>query len=157
MKNYLLLPHKYKLFGWILFLTGLAAFTFCYIVYNNLGEGHANLELPFLGWNYSSNGLLISENVQKELFTSAVILGLLIISFSREKREDEYINLLRLQSFQWAILISYGILFVANWVIYGMNFFNFMTYNLLTVLIVFIIKFHVSLFLLNKRELADEK
>ena len=161
MKNYLLLPNKYKVLGWVLFLAAFAAFTFCYQIYPNYlsSSGH-NLEFKTLDWTLSDSGSIssgLAENFQQEFMTSAVIIGLLLISFSREKREDEYIAHLRLQSFQWAILISYGILLVANWVIYGMDFLGFMIYNLLTVLLVFIIKFNFSLYMLTKKGLADEK
>lgn len=159
MKNYLLLPNTYKVYGWILFLVAFAAFTFCYQIYPNLNPGNPTLEFKALDWTYHESAADLGqfENGQKELITSAIIIGLLMISFSREKREDEFISHLRLQSFQWAILISYGILILANWLIYGMNFFSFMIYNMLTVLIVFIIKFNLSLYMVNKRALADEK
>jgi hypothetical protein len=145
----------------VLFVVAFAAFTFCYQIYPNyLNADNRNFEFQSLDWSREDTGSILrdqSGNLQKEFITSTVIIGLLLISFSKEKREDEYIAHLRLQSFQWAILISYAILFIANWVIYGMDFLGFMMYNLLTVLLVFIIKFNVSLYILGNRGAANEK
>lgn len=147
MKNSLLLPNKYKVLGWIIFLIAAAL----HIVVNLF-------ELPFLkvefqlikGYEWAdASGL-------DEIIFSFVLIGLLLISFAKEKNEDEYISFLRLKSWQWAVLISYGILFFANWLIYGTMYLAFMVYNMFTVLLAFIIKFNYSLYLL-KRGGGDEK
>lgn len=90
------------------------------------------------------------ESGLDEIIFSFVLIGLLLISFAKEKNEDEYISFLRLKSWQWAVLISYGILFFANWLIYGSMYLAFMVYNMFTVLLVFIIKFNFSLYMLKK-------
>jgi hypothetical protein len=46
---------------------------------------------------------------------------------------------------QWAVLVNYLLLFIANWTVYGFNFLNVMIYNMLTVLIIFIVRFHFVL------------
>jgi hypothetical protein len=162
MKNYLLIPSKYKAYGWALFLISLMAFTFCYQIYPRFNEENSALEISSWSWVYSgySDSFFnsnIGENVQKELMTSMILIGLLMISFSKEKQEDEYITLLRLKSWQWAVVISYGILFLANLLIYGTDFLGFMTYNTLTILLVFIAKFNFSLFMWKKERSDDEK
>lgn len=96
-------------------------------------------------------------NLWDEIILSFVIIGLLLISFSKEKNEDEYISLLRLKSWQWSVLVSYGVLFIATWTIYGGMFLVFMIYNMLTVLLVFIIKFNFNLYRLRKEGISDEK
>lgn len=137
MKNHLLIPSKYKVYGWIIFLAFLAM----HIIANIISSG-------FL-WTIDDWSLTIAG--------AGILLGLMMICFSKEKNEDEYISFLRLRSWQLSVLVSYGILFIANLLIYGGWFLSFMTYNMLTVLIVFIITFNLSLYKLKGERLEDEK
>ena len=158
MKNSLLIPGKYKAYGWMIFFISLGLHVFCYSIYPNLNEENGNLEIKVLEWH--SDGTFdggIQQNVQQEVLTSLIIIGLLMISFAKEKEEDEYITSIRLKSWQWAVLISYGILLIANLLIYGANFLTFMAYNMLTVLVVFIAKFNYSMWMLRKERVEDEK
>lgn len=149
MKNSLLIPNKFKVIGWIVFV--LSAGTYSVISYFDLPVPRIMLTLipRVLSW---SDG-----NLWDEIILSFVIIGLLLISFSKEKNEDEYISLLRLKSWQWSVLVSYGVLFIATWTIYGGMFLVFMIYNMLTVLLVFIIKFNFNLYRLRKEGISDEK
>jgi hypothetical protein len=82
----------------------------------------------------------------EELIFTGLAIGLLMITFAREKMEDEYIMTLRLQSLQWAVLANAAILLLANWIFYGDHFLSVMIYNMLTVLIIFILQFHYVLY-----------
>ncbi|MGY4384900.1 peptidoglycan/LPS O-acetylase OafA/YrhL [Pedobacter sp. UYP24] len=154
MKNSLLIPNYYKAIGWITFIASFGLFIFCYSIYPTLNVNNDSLEFKAWDWTY---GRGTGENFQKELLTTLILVGLLMISFAKEKQEDEYISLLRLKSWQWAVLISYGIFLMANLFIYGSNFLGFLIYNTLTILLVFILKFNISLWLLRKEKSADEK
>lgn len=158
MKNSLLIPGKYKVYGWMVFLISLGLYVFCYSIYPNLNEENNNFEIKALEW-HSDRGFDggMQQNVQQEVLTSLIIIGLLMISFAREKDEDEYITSIRLRSWQWAVLVSYGILLIANLLIYGSYFLSFMLYNMLTVLAVFIAKFNISMWMLRKERIDDEK
>jgi hypothetical protein len=46
-------------------------------------------------------------NFTDEIALTGIILGLLFLAFARERREDEFINRTRLESWQWAVLINY--------------------------------------------------
>jgi hypothetical protein len=81
----------------------------------------------------------------------------MLIVFAREKIEDEYISLLRLKCWQWSVLISFGILFILNFVFYGTAFYGFLIYNMFTVPLIFIAKFNFSLYLLRREREEDEK
>ncbi|MEJ5993960.1 hypothetical protein WG904_05945 [Pedobacter sp. Du54] len=141
MKNSLLLPNKYKVLGWIIFL--IAAGLHLLITIFDISFPKVEFQL-IKGYDWAdASGL-------DEILFSFVLIGLLLISFAKEKNEDEYISFLRLKSWQWAVLISYGILFFANWLIYGTMYLAFMVYNMFTVLLVFIIKFNYSLYMLKR-------
>lgn len=96
-------------------------------------------------------------NLTNEVALLGITIGLLMIVFVKEKIEDEYIAILRLKSMQWAVLISYIILIILNFSVYGLGFLILLVYNLWTTLIVFIIKFYFSLYKLRKEGLSNEK
>ena len=149
MKNNLLIPAKYKVFGWILTLIfGVIGF-FC--LYKDF-----NLEFLKIGdakelFFYSQN------NLTNEIALTGFIIGLLMIVFSKQKIEDEFISLLRLKSLQLSVLISYFIFIILNFCFYGLNFYEATFYNTFTVLVVFIITFHWRLLKLKKEGIKDEE
>ncbi len=140
MKNSLLIPNKYKVLGWILFLIA----TGIHIAISFFEVDIYKIPLPFKTNEFTDG------TINDEIILSFVLIGLLLVAFAKEKNEDEYISFLRLKSWQWAVLISYGILLIANWSVFGLGFLSFMTYNMFTFLIVFIVKFNLSLYLLRK-------
>ena len=77
------------------------------------------------------------------------IAGGLLVGFSKEKNEDEYISRLRLSSLLWAVLVNYALLSVAFVFVYDTAFLSVMVYNMFTVLIIFIIRFNYILFRSN--------
>lgn len=158
MKSSLLLPNKFKLLGWILFipsfLTGL----------NILITGY---EFPFLQTNVftifpeiqavePSTIWIINTNITFTIVGLVFIISSLFIAFSKEKNEDEFIASIRLKSLLWAVLVNYLLLILAFLVIYELNFLSVMTYNMFTVLLLFIFRFHYLLFR-SKAALTNEK
>ncbi|WP_341842066.1 hypothetical protein [Chitinophaga caseinilytica] len=81
-----------------------------------------------------------------EFISIGIFVGLLLVSFSREKDEDEYISKIRLESLQLAVLVNYVLLILATVFIYDMAYFNVMIYNMFTILLIFIIRFHFLLY-----------
>lgn len=76
-----------------------------------------------------------------------LLLGaLLLISYSREKDEDEYISRLRLESLQIAVITNYILLLIASLIWHWLDFLAVMMYNMFTILIIFIIRFHYLLY-----------
>lgn len=151
MKNTLLLPNRYKVYGWIIFL-----------IFAMLGLACLYFEFKIPGfqlYNSPSQGLLDFNdyNLTNELALTGVVLGLLLIAFAKEKNEDEYISHLRLKSWQWSVLVSYLILIVIVFAVYGTTFFSVLFYNIFTLLLVFIGKFNYSLYALKKEGSKDEK
>ncbi len=151
MKNNLLLPNKYKVLGWILFLLFGALGVFCMTM---------QFKIPgFEIFNTQSKELINFNdyNLTNELAFTGITIGLLMIAFAKEKVEDEYLSLVRLKSLQWAVLISYVILIILNISTFGLTFLMLLVYNIWTILIVFIIKFYFALYSLNNEEAGDEK
>ena len=140
MQSSILLPNKYKLIGTALLVVSLAL---------GILVRFRDLQFAFL------NGVLREKpgdafddkiNFTDEFALSGIILGLLFIAFAREKREDEFINKTRLESWQWAVLINYILLLIATWSVHGFAYIDVMMYNMLTIPIIFIIRFHYVMY-----------
>ncbi|HUR11481.1 MAG TPA: hypothetical protein VM012_08930 [Flavitalea sp.] len=150
MKAPFLLPHRYKLIGWILFIP----FLLLGILWR-----FSDFEFGFANWDTQST-LIRSKNINldetvnftDEIALTGIVVSLLFIAFAREKHEDEFINRTRLDSLQWAVIINYSLLVLAAWFVHGFAFIDVMMYNMLTVLILFIIRFH---FVLRRFQKSD--
>jgi hypothetical protein len=94
------------------------------------------------------NGFNLDEDINftDETALTGIIIALLFIAFAREKQEDEFIGKLRLESLQWAVVVNYILLIIATWLVHGFSYIDVMMYNMLTILIFFIIRFHLVLF-----------
>jgi len=146
MKSKLLLPSKAKWIGLALFLPAFIL-GFAFLIFN--------YEIPFLNVDLKNWMFIIKEegmfnstnnNLTDEVALVFTVIGLLLITFSREKTEDEFIQKIRMESFQWSVLVNYILLLLCTLFIYGSSFFIAMVANLLTVLIIFNIRFHWILF-----------
>ena len=84
------------------------------------------------------------------------IIGAMLVSFSKEKNEDEYIAGLRLSSLLWAVFVSYVLLLAAFLLVYGSPFLDVMVYNMFTILIIFITRFNYLMYK-NSKTATDEK
>ena len=158
MSSKLLLPNKYKLIGWLLLIPA----TILGVVLTIIGFD----AIPFKVRVFSiiDDGLLgkaqlfglTEENITITIVGICFIAGAVLVGFSKEKREDEFIEKLRLSSLLWAVWVSYILLFLAFIFVYGMAFFNVMVYNMFTVLIIFIVRFNYNLYK-NSKTVSDEK
>ncbi|MGC6431509.1 MAG: hypothetical protein ACON5F_10750 [Jejuia sp.] len=131
MKTNYLLPNKYKKIGWILFilgvLTGLALQLFDFE------------EDPIFDFNFIDD---FGFDFLDEIISILIILGGLLVGFTKEKIEDEFIFKLRNDSLVWAIILNYVILLITIIFIYESDFFTVLVYNMFTPLIFFIIRFN---------------
>ena len=149
MNNKLLLSHRWKTPGWILtipaFLIGI------YYVLIVQDTEMLCIQVP----EWADAFLWIDRFFQREgpfklclldeLIAVALLAGLLMLAFSREKEEDEYIQRVRLESLQWAILINALLLLLFTLFTYGSPYLTVMTFNMFTPLIIFVGRFYYIL------------
>ena len=142
-----LLSNKFKRPGWVLLLIGIVMWL------TLLGfEFESNLlntkvlaiwSDDFLSNDGSTRIFRILENdIIDEIITLIIITGGLMVSFSKEKIEDEFIAGLRLNSLKWAFLVNYTVLILATVFVYGVSYFNILVFNMFTPLIIFIARFN---------------
>jgi len=147
MLTKILLPHRYHLIGWILFLP------FAVLLFS---ENYLSFSFPWLEFVASKNGLLgdSKENFTNEFALIGVFISLFLIAFSREKEEDEYIQKLRLDSLLMAFYVNTFILILGTLIFYGFGYLEFMGYNMFTIQLIFIGRFRWVLFKQQKNMLA---
>jgi hypothetical protein len=148
MKNQLLLPNRFKKWGWALLIPA--------IILGAISLANSYEWLPL----HVTIPTLINEelmeptryfsmtytNMTNTLIGLLFIAGALLVSFSKEKNEDEFIQSLRLSSLSWAVLVNYLLLAFAFFFIYGMAFLQVMIYNMFTTLIIYIVRFNYVLY-----------
>lgn len=145
MKTKYLLPNKYKIPGWILFAIGI--FGGIFLVLTDYEADALTVKVftifsePFI---FGEGGFLkiIENSILDELIALAIIFGGLLVGFSREKIEDEFIYKLRKDSLVWAILVNYIVLILAILFVYELSFFDVLVFNMFTPLIFFIVRFN---------------
>ena len=144
MKVNYLFPSKYKKIGWLILIP-----TFILGLYTVITE----FEPEFLDVNvfailnegiFSDDKLfeLINNNILNEILGVLVIISAILVAFSREVDEDEYISKIRLESLVWATYVNYSIMLLSFLFVYGFSFLWVMIFNMFTLLIFFIIRFN---------------
>ena len=144
MKQIKLFPHSFQRVGYILLLPFLALG-----IANMFFEYNASW-LQFKLSQKNSLEFFSSHNFTDELAAVGLIISLIFIAFAKEKIEDEAIQFFRLEALQWAVYANYLVLIISILAVYGSTFFQVMTYNMFTVLIIFILRFRYILFQYNK-------
>lgn len=96
------------------------------------------------------------NNILDEFVMLLFIASGLVFAFSKEKTEDEMVAKIRVESLVWATYLNYGILAFCILFIYGLPFLNVMMYNMFTLLVFFIIRFHWMLYKSTKFETNEE-
>jgi len=149
----ILLPHKLKIIGWFLFLPSLI--TGIVLIIGDF-ESPIDYNINFFAICYNETfgntkyfGITridLIPNLTAVLF----LLGGLMIVFSKEKIEDEYINSIRLNALQWALFTNYLCLLLAVVFVYGIPFLNIMVYNMFTVILIYIPRFYYLLWKISK-------
>jgi hypothetical protein len=88
------------------------------------------------------SGGLMPEDLTLTASGVLMIAGMVLVAFCRVENEDEFSTRMRLECLQWSVYVSYALLLAAFLFLYGWNFFKVMYYNMFTVLVVFILRFH---------------
>jgi hypothetical protein len=155
----MLFPRYFKIIGLFLAIPSLVL---------GLMFQSANYVIPFLNYNGGRRNHIFApagqNNMTDELVTTALILGLLLIGFSKQKNESPVIQNLRLKALFWAVLAQ-GFLISILLLIFNSGIFKFsfinkyystvlnliLNNNLFALLIIFLFRFYY-LFYAGKKE-----
>lgn len=158
MSHKLLLPNKFKLIGWCLLIPDTILGLYLSITDFEKFPINAKIFAIFNKEMFGKSQLFgfIETNITSTLVGVIFILGAMFVGFSKEKKEDEFIEKLRLSSLLWAVWVNYILLFLSFLFVYGTAFLTVMMYNMFTILIIFIVRFNYILFK-NSKVVSDEK
>lgn len=148
MKANYLFPFKYKKLGWIILIPasilGLITFLLEY------EPSFLNLNVPAIFISDKQYFGIVKNNVLNEILGVLIIASSILVAFSKEKSEDEYIYKIRLESLVWAVYVNYGILLISFLFLFDLAFLWIMIFNMFTVLLFFIIRFNWQTSILKK-------
>lgn len=150
--NRYLLPHSFKLIGWVLSIPS-AIVLLVYFFSNK--NSHPDV---FTMFNEPYQRVLDVMTEAGPLAACMVLLmcGLLFVAFSREKTEDEYITKLRGDSLIWAVIVNAILMAVLSVTVYDGWFVYVSFFNLYTTLVLFVVKFRIALNRFNKEADHEE-
>ncbi len=148
MKRIPLLSNRFKKVGWVLLI---AAIVFV------IADSVLDIDSEMFTFNvfsvFSAAGLgdgtwfvVSQQDISYTLFSCLFIGGGLLIMFSKERAEDEFIQSIRLNALMWSVLVHFVLLMIAFLSVYGLPFLSVVVYNTYTVLVIFILRFYYLLY-----------
>ncbi|WP_396172283.1 hypothetical protein [Flavobacterium sp.] len=157
MTNYLF-PNRLKKLGWLLFIPSLIGAVLFSIYEPDFEFLRLKTFAVFNDDFFNSKKFfnLIENNLIDEILGVLLIVGGLLVAFSKEKIEDEMVAKIRLESLVWATYVNYTVLLACVIFIYGMPFLTVMMYNMFTLLFFFIVRFYWMIYKSSKA-IDDEK
>lgn len=163
MKTNYLFPNRYKKTGWVLFILGiLLGVVYLLAVFMDFEIDLSIIDLKVFAIAVNrfagdtSYFTVIRNEVLDEFVCLLIVVGALLVAFSKEKSEDEFISKIRLESLVWATYVNYVILIVSIIFVYEMIFFWVLIFNMFTLLIFFLIRFNWVLYK-TKNQVKDEE
>jgi len=156
MRTNYLLPHKYKTIGWILFVLGLISGIILFI-----GDYEIDILQVKVLSIFNEESLfgekpgffkIIKNSIVDELIALTIIIGGLLVGFTKEKVEDEFIYRLRTDSLVWALLFNCFVLILTILFVFNFTFLHVMIFNMFTPLVFFIIRFNFLKFKSDSHE-----
>jgi hypothetical protein len=148
MNTLQLFTYRYKKMGWFIFLP---SFILGLLSLSNVISS-SELSMPVFynsGFPLSNEDSGFFKNTAIDFFPNLfgilLIIGGILVGFSREKIEDEYISSLRLKSVFWSLMVTYGIIMILFLTVFGMLFFTAMILIMFLPLILYIFRFNYLL------------
>ncbi|WP_294297239.1 hypothetical protein [uncultured Chryseobacterium sp.] len=143
-----LFPNSLKRIGWIIFIPSLIAGLI--LISGKLDFNEITLPVfynsgfPFDG---SEKGFFRTAEVDifSNLIGCLIIIGGIMVGFSKETLEDEYISSLRLKSVFWSLAATYSIVLILFLTVFGAVFFTVMVVIIFMPLILYIFRFNYLL------------
>ncbi|MCU7615121.1 hypothetical protein N0B16_11785 [Chryseobacterium sp. GMJ5] len=148
MKTLQLFPNRFKKTGWFIFITSLLLG----IVSLTGAFNFPSVTLPVFynsGFPLSNETSGLFKNTEIELFPNLfgvlIIIGGILVGFSKEKIEDEYISSIRLKSVFWSLIVTYSIVLILFLTVFGILFFTLMILIMYLPLVLYIFRFNYLL------------
>jgi hypothetical protein len=148
MNSITLFSNKLKNVGWLIFIPSI-------ILGLILISGKINfndIKLPvfyYSGFPFDNGEAGFFRETEINLFSNLIgiliIIGGVMVGFSKEKIEDEYISSLRLRSMFWSLAVTYTIVLILFLTLFGAIFFTVMIVIIFMPLILYVFRFNYLL------------
>jgi len=150
MYTKLLLPNRYKRLGWFIFVPCLilTILSIVPIIPSLSFFGSDHFLSQWTTFRVSEKGSLSefldgpSVDLAGEILMTLTAISFFFVAFSRERTDDEWIMKIRLESLLWAFYAHLGGFLLSVWFSYGLGFYVFLSWNMLTAPLVFLARFH---------------
>ena len=148
----LLLPNKFRIYGWIILLFGILL---------GLIRFYFGIKLEFLNIKvfavyskyFETNYFKVIENhVSEELTALLILVGLFFISFTKEKTENDFITALRYKSLILTFYINTVLVILSFLFVFGFGFINILVINVFSPFIIYVTLFKYFLYNAPKTE-----
>lgn len=151
MRVRFLLPHKFMFVGLLLVVLGvISAYTRFY-----LGIKPSFLTIPvftiYSSFIDTKTFQIITNNISEEIVILLLLIGLLLINFSKEKFEDDIVDNFRFKALLYSVLINSILLLLSTVFIYGLAFISILSINIFSQLFIYQIFFRIFI-IVNKRK-----
>jgi len=158
MKLNYLFSNKYKKIGWLILIPSAIIGLVTLILEFEPNYLDFNVPTIFIDEFFGDKHFIgtVNNNVLNEILGVLIILSSLLVAFSKEKSEDEYISKIRLESLVWAVYLNYVILLISFLFIFDLSFLWVMIFNMFTILLFFIIRFNWQISKLKKTTRYEE-
>jgi hypothetical protein len=159
MKTRYLFPHPFKKVGWVLLVPAVIVgllMTLEIVSFPELEMTVFNIAREDFMNSHKSPFSWTENNVLDELVSIFIIVGALLVACSEEKTEDEYIAKIRLESLLWATYANYSLLLLAIVLVYDLAFLQVMIFNMVTLLLIFLVRFNFILYRNTKANRHEE-
>ena len=154
METRFLLPNKCKLIGWIFLIP--STILGLLVIFKEIKFKFLEVKVLTISsggtapWDSTNFFKIETENITGTIIGIVFLVSALLVAFSREKNEDEFISKSRLESLLWATIINYTILLFCFIFFYEFGFWYVMIFNMFTILILFILRFNYILYRSSK-------
>lgn len=131
MKHFLF-PRVFHIIGWVLFIPAIIMGS---LVFLELLDYSTSIDLP--------NGVM--EIVMNDAIIIGIALGAIFIVCSREEKEDEMTNSIRLSALLNSLYVYVSLLVATTLFINGVDFFRVMALNMVLLPIIYVIIFRLEM------------
>jgi hypothetical protein len=154
MKNSYLFPNKYKKIGLLLFVAGFTLLIMGLLFDVDVELSSLDIKMPVIVNNpiFSERHYfqIVETNITIQIIILSIIIGGLLLGFSKERVEDELIRDIRNKSLVWAVYLNYSLLILSLFVVVDLDMFTMIVLNVFTLLLFFIIRFEWKKYVLKK-------
>jgi len=148
----LLLPNKLRLYGWIVLLFGIILGFIRFYFGIKLELLNIKVFAVYSQYFETNYFKVIENHVSEELTALLLLVGLFLISFTKEKNENDFVSALRDKSLILTFYINISFVALSFLFVYGFAFINILVINVFSPFIIYVTIFKYFLYNAPKTE-----